>query len=624
MPRITPSTYENPTYPYRRSPDQDAERPTRHPAVIVGAGPVGLAAALALARQGVPSVVLDEDDTVSIGSRAICFAKRTLEICDRLGAGDRMVAKGVTWNLGKVFFRDGLVYEFNLLPEAGHERPAFINLQQYYGEEYLVDRAEAEPLVDLRWENEVVGVEPRGDGVAVTARTPEGDYTVEADYLLACDGVGSAVRRLLDLPLRGEDFDEHFLIADVTMGAGADFPTERWFWFAPPFNPGGSALLHKQPDGVWRIDLQLGPDIDREAELDPARIRARIREMLGPEVDFELEWTSIYRFRCLRLDRFVHGRVVFVGDSAHQISPFGARGANGGIQDADNLAWKLALVLRGAAPASLLDTYDAERGPAADENIRHSSQATDFISPKNPASLVFRNAALALAEGRPAMRRLVNSGRLSKPHRYLRSPLTTPDTDAFGGALQPGYPAADAPLTRDGEPTWLLRHLGDRFGLVVFTEGGQAPDLGGLTGGEILVEVVPVTPDPSVPGVLVDAEELFAKRYDALPGSWYLIRPDQHVAARGRTLDEEVIRAALRRATGHAPPVEPVAIEDRRPDYPHDARYNRLVKAHDGLSGEESARLNARLILLMMEQVESDEAFAELLTAAQVAEREAA
>ena len=617
MSRITPSTYENPTYPYRRSPDQDAERPARHPVVIVGAGPVGLAAALALARQGVPSVVLDEDDTVSVGSRAICFAKRTLEICDRLGAGDRMVEKGVTWNLGKVFFREGLVYEFNLLPEAGHERPAFINLQQYYGEEYLVDRAEAEPPVDLRWKNEVVGVEPRGDGVAVTARTPEGLYTVEADYLLACDGVGSAVRRLMGLPLRGEDFAEHFLIADVTMGEGADFPTERWFWFDPPFNPGGSALLHKQPDGVWRIDLQLGPDVDREAELDPERIRARIRAMLGPEVDFELEWTSIYRFRCLRLDRFVHGRVVFVGDSAHQISPFGARGANGGIQDADNLAWKLGLVLRGAAPEALLDSYDAERGPAADENIRHSSQATDFISPKNPASLVFRNAALALAEEHPATRRLVNSGRLSKPHRYLRSPLTTPDADDFGGALQPGYPAADAPLTRDGDPTWLLRHLGDRFCLVVFSEDGAVPDLDRLTDGEIPIEVVPIASDPSARGVLVDAEGLFAERYDARPDTWYLVRPDQHIAARRRTLDEEAVRTALLRATGHAPPAEPVAIEDRAPDYPHDARYNRLVKAYDGLSEAESARLNARLILLMMERTESDEAFAGLLAMAQ-------
>ena len=154
--------YQGLVLDYVRSPDQDAPRPVRHPVVVVGAGPVGLSAAIDLAQQGVPVVLLDDDNRLSTGSRAICFAKRTLEIFDRLGCGQRMVDKGVTWNLGKVFFHDEPVYGFNLLPEAGHQRPAFINLQQYYVEGYLFERARALPNLEIRWKHQVTGT--RADG----------------------------------------------------------------------------------------------------------------------------------------------------------------------------------------------------------------------------------------------------------------------------------------------------------------------------------------------------------------------------------------------------------------------------------------------------------------------------
>ncbi len=437
---------------YRRSPDQDAARPVRHPVVIIGAGPVGLTLALDLARRQVPVVLLDDSDRIGEGSRAICFAKRTLEILDRLGLAEAMVAKGVTWRTGKVFHRDTPLYGFDLLPEPGHKQPAFINLQQYYVEAALTDAALQEEGVDLRWSNRVCAVQPHGEGVMLTIATPDGEYRLEADWVVACDGARSPTRAMLGLDFVGEQFEDKFLIADVKMQA--DFPTERWFWFQPPFHAGQSALLHKQPDDIWRIDLQLGPDADPEHEKRPEIVRPRLAQMLG-HGSFALEWVSVYRFQCRRLERFLHGRVIFAGDAAHQVSPFGARGANSGIQDADNLGWKLALVIKSKSPVSLLESYDSERVEAAEENILNSTRATDFIAPRSAGERVLRDAALALAGRAPFARSFVNSGRLSLPTRYRNSPLSTAERGWIGG-VPPGAPFRDAPLAEGG---WLSEAL---------------------------------------------------------------------------------------------------------------------------------------------------------------------
>ncbi|MEQ8451525.1 MAG: FAD-dependent oxidoreductase [Nitratireductor sp.] len=530
--------FETPLYPYRRSPDQDAARPVRHPVVVVGAGPVGLAAAIDLALHDVPVVVLDDNDKVSFGSRAICFAKRPLEILDRLGCGAPMVEKGVTWNLGKVYFGERRVYGFNLLPEEGHKRPAFINLQQYHFEKYLVDRvreleAEGRP-VEIRGRNRVTAVEPAADGVRLDVETPEGPYRLEADWLVACDGAGSPVRAMMGLDFVGRVFEDNFLIADVRMEA--DFPTERWFWFDPPFNKGQSALLHKQPDGIWRIDLQLGWDIDKDREKKPENVIPRLKAMLGEDARFELEWVSIYTFQCRRMERFRHGRVVFAGDAAHQVSPFGARGANSGLQDTDNLVWKLKLVLDGLAPESLLDSYDDERLHGADENIRNSTRSTDFITPKSETSRLFRDAVLDLSESFAFARPLVNSGRLSVPCTYDGSPLNGPDADDMPARTRPGSPAADAPVAGG----WLLDRLGGGFQLLTLDR--DAPDRLDVDGVEIARVALASDDDPS--GGL-------AERYlGAASGAVYLMRPDQHVAARWLAFDEEAVRAALRRAVG--------------------------------------------------------------------------
>ncbi len=526
---------------YRRRADQD--RPggsvAEHPVVVVGAGPVGLSLAIDLAQRGHGVVLLDDADRIGEGSRAICFSKRSLEYWDRLGIGQRMVNKGVVWSVGKIFHGNSQLYQFNLLPEEGHKRPAFINLQQFYAEAYLVDRVGQLGAIDLRWCNKVVGLEQRNDHVALTIETPDGLYRMHAQHVIACDGARSSLRKMVGAEFSGQIFEDQFLIADVKMMAA--FPTERWFWFDPPFHAGRSALLHKQPDDVWRIDLQLDRYADPAVEKQPENVRPRIARMLGHD-KFEFEWISLYKFQCRRMDRFIHGRVIFAGDAAHQVSPFGARGANSGLEDAENLAWKLDRILRKTSPEALLDSYDIERSTAADENIRESTRSTDFMAPVSHQEARLRKAVLSLAKETEFGKRMVNGGRLSVPSVY-DSPLSTADHDIWRGGPRPGASMLDAPIAeRSGDSTFLTEAFmkqGARFTLLEFGNGAAAdtPESLGVIrigGGD----------------GFVDSSGLAGARYDAEPGTAYLLRPDGYVAARFRHPTRPVLDTALARASG--------------------------------------------------------------------------
>ena len=559
-----PTTYKNPIYPYRRPPELDAQGVCHYSVIIVGAGPSGLAAAIDLAQQGVSTVVLDDNNTVSVGSRALCFAKRSLEIVDRLGCVEPMLEKGVTWQHGRVFFQDREVYDFNLLPEDGHRIPAFINLQQYYFEEFLVNRAHDFPKhIDLRWKHNVIDVDAQPENTAIKVSTQDGDYQLTCDYLLVSDGANSRIRDMLGLECKGQVFQDRFLIADVVMKA--DFPTERWFWFDPPFHPNQSVLLHKEPDNVWRIDFQLGWDADPEEEKKEENIRPRVQAMLGKDVEFELEWASVYTFRCRKMDNFIHHRVIFMGDAAHQVSPFGARGANGALQGVDNLVWKLAHVLQKQAPKELLSTYNTERQHGAAENLLNSTRATDFITPKSHVSQVFRDVTLELAEKHAFARSLVNSGRLSMPCRYDNSPLNTPDVDGGPSELRPGSPAKDAPIRLEEEHAWLLNQFGNGFMLLFDGRIGDRhadtltsllKELSELLDHRTNLSIVVVGPASDEFSVLPrttvidDAEGLVTQRYGLKAGSGYLIRPDQHVAARWHAITVHKINDALDRTLG--------------------------------------------------------------------------
>ena len=507
-------------FPYVKPPELSGGASSKAPVAIIGAGPVGLALAVDLALKGVASVVLDDNNVVSIGSRAICWAKRTLEIFDRLGIGERMVAKGVTWKVGRLFHGKNEVWSFDLLPEEGHKNPAFINLQQYYVEQYLVERcADFSSLIDLRWKNKVVGVSQTAKSAMLNIETPDGHYNLEAAYVVACDGANSPTRRMMNLDFEGRFFEERFLIADVEMKI--EQPSERWFWFKPEFHSGQSALLHKQPDNIYRIDLQLSPDADPELEAKPERVIPRIEKAVGHK-NFELDWVSVYRFQCRRLTKFVHGRVIFAGDSAHVVSPFGARGGNGGIQDIDNLGWKLAAIVQGKAKPALLNSYDEERIHGADENIRNSSRTTKFMSPDSPIELMFRDEVLGLAKDLPFARRMINSGRLSQPCSLQNMALQTPNEDTH---LKIGSPCPDAPIANGG---FLVEKLGDEFIVLNCDDRPTHSTLKTRT--------------------IDKNSNAIANRYGT--GWTYLIRPDQHVAAAWQSPQPDDILKAHVRALG--------------------------------------------------------------------------
>lgn len=501
----------------------DGEAQNKYPVAIIGAGPIGLAAAVDLATKGIPSVVLDDNNVVSVGSRAICWAKRTLEIFDRLGVGERMLEKGVTWKTSRLFHGREEVYNFDLLPEDGHKYPAFINLQQYYVEQYLVEKAKEFPkLIDLRFKNKVVDHVDSGDHITLSVETPFGKYDLDADYALACDGAGSPTRKRMDLPFEGQTFEEHFLIADVEMDESpfeTDVP-ERWFWFEPEFHPGQSALLHKQPDNIYRIDLQLGPETDSKIQATEEKVLPRIKAIMGDK-PFKLDWMSVYKFRCAKLDRFVHNRMIFVGDSAHVVSPFGARGGNGGIQDVDNLCWKLASVLKGEVEPSLIETYNEERTYGSSENILNSSRATNFMTPKSPIEHLFRNEVLNLSKSIPFARKLINSGRLSIPCSLAGKLLQGEDHVGGKKLVSVGDALMDAPIKDANNETWLVSQVQGAYMLMGFGNV-ELPHVEGVT--RIGINQGKVNYKN-----YQDLEGFAMRRYGE--GNAYLIRPDGHIAA---------------------------------------------------------------------------------------------
>jgi 3-(3-hydroxy-phenyl)propionate hydroxylase len=535
-----------------------------NPVLVLGAGPVGQTTALLLARWGVPTIVLDQRPARdAVGSKAICQQRDVLDIWEAVGAGRRIADEGVTWTTARTFHRDAELFSYPVAEPGRSAFPPFVNISQSRTEQILDERIAAEPLVDVRWGHRVVHIDQ--DGAGVTVRCADGTR-LRGDHLVVCAGSRcEELRRLLGVDFGGRSFDDRFLICDIR----TDLPgwaTERRFYFDPEWNPGRQVLIHPCPDSTFRIDWQVPAGYDLDAEAASGALDARIRAIIGDR-DYEIVWKSVYRFHTRLVDRMSCGRILVAGDAAHLYSPFGARGLNSGVADAENAAWKIAYVAHGWAPAALLDTYHDERHAAALENVAVTTATMDFLVPQDDAAAAHRRDVLSHAADDPAARALVDSGRLCEPFWYVDSPLTTPSPPPpFTGRPPrgsapppgPGVLVPDVPLPQvasggyeghgtrvHARPPRRLRELA-RDGFLL------------LTGGEADIEAVrgAATTMPGPVQVLgldeIDPDGALGAHADEV----WIIRPDAHIAAVLGNPTRHEIRAALARAThsGGEPP----------------------------------------------------------------------
>ncbi|WP_258128728.1 FAD-dependent monooxygenase [Achromobacter anxifer] len=512
-----------------------------HRVLIAGGGPVGLAAALGLARLGVGSVVIEADDSVCEGSRAACISRRSLEILDRLGVAPAFMAKGLAWTRGRSYYGTDEVLVFDMPSARGDKYPPMINLQQYYIEQFLLDAIDElngrhPGRVDIRWASKVIACKPDAAGVTVRIENPLGSYETRADWLLACDGGQSYIRSSLGLELKGTGYQGRYAIVDIELASG--HPAERRAWFDPPWARGTTILMHRQPDNIWRVDYQLAAGADAAQALQPEQVSAFVQTHLDAIGEGHLPWTpvwtSVYRAGAMTLDAYRHGRILFAGNAAHAMPIFGVRGLNSGFDDADNLVWKLAAVLQGKGAEALLDSYCSERRQAFHINAENAMRSTEFMSPPHRGFDLMREASLSLAGRHPGIGRLVNP-RQTQAIAYAHSPLSTDDDAQSGWA--PGAALADR-ATADG------RHLTDLLTPGGFTllSFGDWPEQGALDA---------ATSSPAwrfLPCRCAQTEPEVAGSAQA--GTAYLLRPDGHVCGRWRSPSLDTVLAAIQRACG--------------------------------------------------------------------------
>ncbi len=555
-----PSVFYNyQVYPYRHAPELDgAGDPQR--VVIVGAGPIGMATALDLARFGVGSLIIESERQVSHGSRAIVFTRRSMDILQMLHCHQAFVDNGLAWNLGRSYYRGKEVYQMVMPADDNDRFSPGLNIQQQYIEEYLVDAIGRNPLISIRWGSLVTGISQDADGVELTVDTEEGDYRLRSDWVVAADGGRSTVRKLMKLQMEGRAYTGNFVIADIR--ADIDLPVERRCYFDPEWNPGNNVLVHKQPRGIWRLDFRLPDGETPEEALETGLLAERINSvlaMLNKPVEWQLDWATVYSASTKTLSEYVHKRVLFVGDAAHLLPIFGVRGANTGLQDSNNLAWKLAFVIRGLSSEKLLYTYSSERVQAAREICEEGGKSTRFMTPQSHGFRVLRDAVLSLSLSENFASDLMH-WRTSRPHVYATSDLNAVDcdNDQFRAGPACGEVLKNVKL---GDDDYLLDHLGDGFNLLLFVDEHGLKNLQTelaerLQSSDLPLTVILIGTAVDSPGrsgrvdvFLDDSEGRIANLYGCYPGGAYLARPDQHVCGRWSLASAEKICRALLRAT---------------------------------------------------------------------------
>jgi 3-(3-hydroxy-phenyl)propionate hydroxylase len=535
--------YELPIYPFRTPPELTSGRQPRYPVVIAGGGLTGLTLGLDLGLRGIPVVIIDEDDNVGalgLSSRGVVYVERTLEIFERLGVARRVIQRGVGWSSGRVFKGEDEVYVFSSKGVEGSYIPPYTNLQQFFVEQYLVERIAEVDAIDLRWKSRITGVSSHDDHVTLKIDTPEGSYELDTEWLAACDGGNSFIRNSLNVHSRVHLFEDAWCIADIRANTAS--ACERRMWLDADFNDGGVVLNHQMADGVCRFNCQIShyPDIERAGTME--EIHRRLRRALGEDTPYDIVWTGVWRYKRRLTDRFVDGRVIYLGDAAHQVPPFGARGGNSGVADADNLGWKLALVLNGHASPALIESYHSERYIAAIENIEVTNRSALFLTPDTFARRLFRDAVLDLARRFPEVRPMVNGGRLAVAQSYPASPLNIGGNWSGSGGLPPGSPFVNGRvMLAGGVAGYLLDLMDGAFVALHFLPDAvqlplEAASASFAPGAELRSYVISRSARGLPLPVLIDPDGTLFKAYGADSGATYLLRPDGHVLARSQQL----------------------------------------------------------------------------------------
>jgi len=571
QPDLTPqrsSYFSYQIHPFVSPPEMRGER-NQHPVVVVGAGPNGLLVALDLARNGARPIVIEAEAQVCGGSRAVAFTRRTLEIFEQVGASDALLEGALLWEKGRSFYRGHMVHELQVPGSVDDRFAPMTNQPQNVMEKVLLDQAERMGI-EVRWQTKVVELASDASGVRLRLDTPEGEYDLSCDWLVACDGARSAIRRLQNLRFEGRSYTGRFAIIDFRVPLGA--PTGRRCYFDPPWLPGYAVLLHKAPYGIWRLDYQVPDDVSDEEALEPARLRSHVQahlDYIGADLPWEIEWVTLYKPNTLSLARYNHGRVLYCGDAAHLLPVFGVRGVNTGVQDGNNLSWKLASVIRGFASPAILDSYTDERLADAKQICFEAARSTRMMTPPSRGFRILRDAVLQLSVHHDFTRPLLH-WRTSKPIDYADSALTTvdPSEAKFEAGPRPGAPARNVCINPDAPSRgWLFDAFGPGFQVLVFGDAQSvtpalADDLKALRADNIPVRLILIrrSEDTRVPAsvdaVMDDPLGRVHAAWGATQGAVYVLRPDQHVAARwcagAPTRVAQVVNKALCRAASQA------------------------------------------------------------------------
>ena len=545
--------YELPEYPFVAPPELQSEKVVRHPVVIVGGGITGLTLACSLARLGVKAVLIDEDNTVGVkgaSSRGICYTQKSLEIFERLGIFERIAAKGVQWSVGRTFAGEDEVYSFDLRQQGNFHlssQPPFINIQQFYIEGFLVERIQELGVVDLRWQNRLTAFEQNAECATLTVETPAGSYRIEAEHVIDATGSHSPLRKWLDVPFDSRRGDDRWCIADVRFSTRP--PLERHTWIEAPFNENRAVWQHLMADDVWRIDYQMAPNADPEYVSREDVVRERLQRQFGADVQVDIVWVGPYAYRSECVHGMRHGHVYLMGDSAKVVSPFGARGGNTGVADADNLAWKLAAVLRGKAAPALLESYNQERLEAAQQNVNVTNRTARFLRPADGSERLFRQAAIGLAKQYPFARSLINTGRMAVANPYSRSSVCSYARGSAAGQSVQNVHFAWA----DGQPgkvNDLLDWAAGDLLLLVFGEpshtGLQRLRRLAATAPVRSVQVVDARSAPQAAEHVLDSEGQLQGACQMSGHGWALLRPDGYLAASGYAINGSLVEAIER------------------------------------------------------------------------------